>query len=80
MRRVKYYGIERLGRAMKSSMKLDIGDLTQAIVDDILKFSGNVALADDLCLVAVEAVRNPQFQESPVEQRQPEKHTQVVKS
>ncbi|MGA7901144.1 MAG: SpoIIE family protein phosphatase [Terrimicrobiaceae bacterium] len=74
------YGIERLGRAMKSSMKLDIGDLTQAIVDDILKFSGNVALADDLCLVAVEAVRNPQFQESPVEQRQPEKHTQVLKS
>ena len=76
----EYYGIERLGRAMKSSMKLDIGDLTQAIVDDILKFSGNVALADDLCLVAVEAVRNPQFQESPVEQRQPEKHKQVVKS
>ena len=76
----EYYGIERLGRAMKSSMKLDIGDLTQAIVDDILKFSGNVALADDLCLVAVEAVRNPQFQESPVEQRQPEKHTQVLKS
>ncbi|MGA7881909.1 MAG: SpoIIE family protein phosphatase [Terrimicrobiaceae bacterium] len=74
------YGIERLGRAMKSSMKLDIGDLTQAIVDDILKFSGNVPLADDLCLVAVEAVRNPQFQESPVEQRQPEKHTQVLKS
>ena len=74
------YGIERLERAMKSSMKLDIGDLTQAIVDDILKFSGNVALADDLCLVAVEAVRNPQFQESPVEQRQPEKHTQVLKS
>lgn len=76
----EYYGIERLGRAMKSSMNLDIGDLTQAIVDDILKFSGNVALADDLCLVAVEAVRNPQFQESPVEQRQPEKHTQVLKS
>ena len=76
----EYYGIERLGRAMKSSMNLDIGDLTQAIVDDILKFSGNVPLADDLCLVAVEAVRNPQFQESPVEQRQPEKHTQVLKS
>ncbi|MGA9577761.1 MAG: SpoIIE family protein phosphatase, partial [Terrimicrobiaceae bacterium] len=47
----EYYGIERLGRAMKSSMNLDIGDLTQAIVDDILKFSGNVPLADDLCLV-----------------------------
>ena len=76
----EYYGIERLGRAMKSSMNLDIGDLTQAIVDDILKFSGGLALADDLCLVAVEAVRNPQFQESPVEQRQPEKHQEVLKS
>lgn len=76
----EYYGIERLARAMKASMKLDIGDLTQAIVDDILKFSGGLALADDLCLVAVEAVRNPQFQESLVEQRQPEKHQEVLKS
>jgi phosphoserine phosphatase RsbU/P len=75
----EYYGIERLGRAMKASMNLDIGDLTQAIVDDILKFSGNIALADDLCLVAVEAVRNPRFKESSVEQRQP-RQTQAVES
>jgi phosphoserine phosphatase RsbU/P len=54
----EYYGIERLKRAMTDSLKLDIGDLTEAIVGDILKFSENVPLADDLCLVAAEAVLN----------------------
>ena len=54
----EYYGMERLAGAMIGGMHLDIGDLTKAIVDDILKFSGNQALADDLCLVAVEAVCN----------------------
>ena len=57
----EYYGVERLGRAITDSLHLDIGDLTQAIVDDILTFSGNQALADDVCLVAVEAVRNESF-------------------
>ncbi|HET7239358.1 MAG TPA: SpoIIE family protein phosphatase, partial [Terrimicrobiaceae bacterium] len=51
----EYYGIERLQRAMADNLKLDIGDLTEAIVDDILKFSGSLPLADDLCLVAAEA-------------------------
>jgi sigma-B regulation protein RsbU (phosphoserine phosphatase) len=54
----EYYGIERLQRAMSENLKLDIGDLTEAIVDDILKFSGNQPLADDLCLVAAEALLN----------------------
>jgi phosphoserine phosphatase RsbU/P len=54
----EYYGMERLARAMIGGMHLDIGDLTKAIVDDILKFAENQPLADDLCLVAVEAVRN----------------------
>jgi serine phosphatase RsbU (regulator of sigma subunit) len=54
----EYYGIERLQRAMSDNLKLDIGDLTEAIVDDILKFSGDQPLADDLCLVAAEAVLN----------------------
>jgi phosphoserine phosphatase RsbU/P len=57
----EYYGVERLGRAITNSLHLDIGDLTQAIVDDVLTFSGNQALADDVCLVAVEAVRNESF-------------------
>ena len=54
----EYYGMERLQRAMSGNLNLDIGDLTEAIVDDILKFSGNQALADDLCLVTAEAVLN----------------------
>jgi sigma-B regulation protein RsbU (phosphoserine phosphatase) len=54
----EYYGMERLQRAMTDNLKLDIGDLTEAIVDDILKFSGNQPLADDLCLVAAEAMLN----------------------
>ena len=29
-----YYGMERLQRAMSENLKLDIGDLTEAIVDD----------------------------------------------
>ena len=37
----EYYGMERLQRAMSDNLKLDIGDLTEAIVDDILKFSGD---------------------------------------
>jgi sigma-B regulation protein RsbU (phosphoserine phosphatase) len=53
-----YYGLERLMRAMSDNLKLDIGDLTEAIVNDILKFSGDQPLADDLCLVAAEAVLN----------------------
>jgi phosphoserine phosphatase RsbU/P len=52
----EYYGMERLQRAMRDNLKLDIGDLTETIVNDILKFSGNLPLADDLCLVAAEAV------------------------
>ncbi len=52
------YGMERLQRAMGGSLKLDIGDLTEAIVDDVLKFSFNQPLADDLCLVAAEAILN----------------------
>jgi serine phosphatase RsbU (regulator of sigma subunit) len=54
----EYYGIERLRRAMSDNVNLDIGDLTEAIVADILKFSGNQPLADDLCLVTAEAVLN----------------------
>jgi phosphoserine phosphatase RsbU/P len=54
----EYYGVERLARAITANIALDIGDLTQAIVDDVLKFSGSNLLADDLCLVAVEAVCN----------------------
>jgi sigma-B regulation protein RsbU (phosphoserine phosphatase) len=74
----EYYGMERLARAMIDGMHLDIGDLTKAIVDDILKFSGNQPLADDLCLVAVEAVRNEVY--AGVEQAAPEQQTQGVKS
>ena len=37
----EYYGMERLQRAMSGNLNLDIGDLTEAIVDDILKFSGS---------------------------------------
>jgi sigma-B regulation protein RsbU (phosphoserine phosphatase) len=74
----EYYGLERLGRALTSAMNLDIGDLTQAIVDDILKFSRGLALADDVCLVAVEAVRNPQFKEASIEQRQLEERAHAV--
>ena len=74
----EYYGRERLERAMIGGMNLDIGDLTEAIVDDILKFSGSQALADDLCLVAVEAVcKKVQARGSvqPLEQ-----HTQTAES
>ena len=63
-----YYGLERLKNAITAGMDLDIGDLTQAIVDDILKFSGDKALADDVCLVAVEAVRNELYVEESVEE------------
>ncbi len=61
---------------MIGGMHLDIGDLTKAIVDDILKFAGNQPLADDLCLVAVEAVRN-EAQRS-VQHERPER--QIVES
>jgi phosphoserine phosphatase RsbU/P len=54
----EYYGVQRLARAITANIGLDIGDLTQSIVDDVLKFSGSNLLADDLCLVAVEAVCN----------------------
>ena len=69
----EYYGMERLQRAMTENLKLDIGDLTEAIVDDILKFSGNLPLADDLCLVAAEAVLNepprpPSLQQTPTKE------------
>jgi hypothetical protein len=69
----EYYGLERLQRAMTENLKLDIGDLTEAIVDDILKFSGNLPLADDLCLVAAEAVlseppRPPSLQQTPAKE------------
>ena len=67
----EYYGMERLGRAMIEGMHLDIGDLTKAIVDDILKFAENQPLADDLCLVAVEAVRNEA--QRPVQHERPER-------
>jgi phosphoserine phosphatase RsbU/P len=76
----EYYGLERLGSAITSAMDLDIGDLAQAIIDDILKFSRGLALADDVCLVAVEAVRNPQFEEGSVESAQPKERTQTVKA
>ena len=67
----EYYGMERLQRAMRDNLKRDIGDLTEAIVDDILRFSGSQPLADDLCLVAVEAVLNQPAQPMPVHQFQP---------
>ena len=54
----EYYGMERLQRAMSDNLKLDIGELTEAIVDDILKFSGDQPLADDLCLVTAEVLLN----------------------
>ena len=76
----EYYGLERLGRAMTSAMNLDIGDLAQAIIDDILKFSRGLALADDVCLVAVEAVRNPQFEELSAINAQSKEQTQTAKS
>ena len=68
----EYYGMERLQRAMRDNLKLDIGDLTEAIVDDILRFSGDQPLADDLCLVAAEVLLNksvamPLHQASPGE-------------
>jgi phosphoserine phosphatase RsbU/P len=69
----EYYGIERLRHAMTENLKLDIGDLTEAIVDDILKFSGNLPLADDLCLVAAAAILNepprpPSLQQTPAKE------------
>ena len=69
----EYYGIERLCRAMTENLKLDIGDLTEAIVDDILKFSGNLPLSDDLCLVTAEAILNepprpPSLQQTPAKE------------
>jgi len=57
-RQDEMYGVDRLRRAIAGSLNLDIGDLTEAIVDDILKFTSNLPLADDLCLVAAEAVLN----------------------
>ena len=74
----EYYGRERLERAMIGAMNLDIGDLTEAIVDDILKFSGSQALADDLCLVAVEAVRKKVQVRGSVQP--PEQRTQTAES
>jgi sigma-B regulation protein RsbU (phosphoserine phosphatase) len=74
----EYYGRERLERAMIGAMHLDIGDLTEAVVDDILKFSGSQALADDLCLVAVEAVRKKVQVRGSVQA--PEPRTQTAES
>jgi phosphoserine phosphatase RsbU/P len=73
----EYYGMERLQRAMRDNLKLDIGDLTEAIVNDILKFSGSQPLADDLCLVAAEAVLRRPRQTLGVQQTTPKeyKHT-----
>jgi len=76
----EYYGMERLQRAMSDSINLDIGDLTQAIVDDILKFSGNQALADDLCLVTVEAVMNEAAIEASNQQAPPREQRQTAES
>ena len=74
----EYYGLERLERAMIGAMRLDIGDLAEAIVDDILKFSGSQALADDLCLVAAEAVRKEVKVRGSVQP--PEQRTQTAES
>jgi sigma-B regulation protein RsbU (phosphoserine phosphatase) len=57
-RQDEMYGVERLRRAITGGLDLDVGDLTEAIVDDILKFTSNLPLADDLCLVAAEVVLN----------------------
>jgi phosphoserine phosphatase RsbU/P len=74
----EYYGLERLGRAITSSLHLDIGDLTQAIVDDVLKFCGNLPLADDVCLVGVEAVRNEVLTRGAIHERAPAQESQIA--
>jgi phosphoserine phosphatase RsbU/P len=73
----EYYGVERLARAMSCAIGLDIGALTQAIVDDVMTFTGNQALADDLCLVAVEAARNEVATEESLRLAPPERQTPI---
>ena len=76
----EYYGMERLQRAMSENLKLDIGDLTEAIVDDILKFSGDLPLADDLCLVAAEALLNKPAPRPPMHQTSPGEYKRTADS
>ena len=76
----EYYGIERLQRAMADNLKLDIGDLTEAIVDDILKFSGSLPLADDLCLVAAEATLDGSARKASLQQTRSSEFGQTASS
>jgi len=52
------FGEKRLEETMRQHLDSDITRLTQEVLGTVLKFAGPEALADDLCLVLVEAVAN----------------------
>jgi serine phosphatase RsbU (regulator of sigma subunit) len=51
------FGRERLEQAVRAGLPLDLASLTQGILSSVMDFTGHRQLDDDICLVAVEAVR-----------------------
>lgn len=50
------FGMERLRRVLASELERPLGELSQAVVDNLHAFMAPITPADDLCLVAVEVL------------------------
>ena len=48
------FGRERLCSVLKENLNCDLIGLTQSVIEAVNQFTGARALADDICLVAVE--------------------------
>ena len=51
------YGRQRLLAAAQENVKLPVPELCDALIAGVRQFAGNVEFSDDVCLLAVEAVR-----------------------
>lgn len=50
------FGRERLCRVLQQNLERDVTGLTQSVIEAVNQFTDATALADDICLVAVEVV------------------------
>lgn len=52
------YGRERLAAIMRKHLDMEIAGFTQAVLENVLQFTGYQPPADDLCIVTVEVAAN----------------------
>ncbi len=52
------YGLERLAPALKQRRNLPVDQLVEGLIDEVRHYSAHVEFEDDVCLVAVEAIRS----------------------